>query len=110
MSECLVNVLGLILNFWVLLSRFQSLTVLSTLAEAIVWPSGLKLTPSTQSWCPVKVCSNFLFARFQILTVLSELAEARVLPSGLKLTLGTVLRGAGQRPIALLSSPTVSLP
>jgi hypothetical protein len=68
-------------------ARFHTLMVLSSLPEASVLPSGLKLTLLTDAVCPVRVVIGLPVARFQTLMVLSALPEASVLPSGLKLTL-----------------------
>jgi hypothetical protein len=81
--------LRVVISFFV--SRFHNLMVLSVLAEARVFPSGLKLTLMTQLLCPLRVVISFFVSRFHSLMVLSVLAEARVFPSGLKVTLMTSL-------------------
>jgi len=63
----------------------HNFTVLSLLAEARYWPSGLKVTWLTLLRWPVKVCSNLPCAVHNF-TVLSLLAEARYFPSRLKVT------------------------
>ena len=67
-------------------SGCQTLTVLSSLAEAISSPSGLKLTLFTLFLCPVKVETRVPSPR-QSFTVLSSLAEAIIPLLGLILKL-----------------------
>ena len=65
---------------------FQSLTVWSLLAEAIVWPSGLKATELIESACPDRARRKLPVLASQSLTVWSPLAEAIICPFGLKTT------------------------
>ena len=58
----------------------------SSLAEAILRPSGLKATPLTSRVWPRKIMASWSVDASQSLTVPSQLAEARVRPSGLNAT------------------------
>ena len=71
----------------------QNLMVLSSLAEAMRVPSGLKLTLVTALVCPLSVLITSPVAALHNLMVLSSLPEAIRVPSGLKLTSRTVLAG-----------------
>ena len=64
----------------------QSLTVLSSDADATGLPSGEKATALTQSEWPSSVCSAAPVAASQSLTVSSSDADATSLPSGEKAT------------------------
>ena len=69
----------------------QTLTVPSTLAEAMRVPSGLNATPKTQLACPLSVSTSSPVAASQTFTDLSSLAEAMREPSGLNATPWTKL-------------------
>jgi hypothetical protein len=64
-------------------SRRQIFTVLSSLAEAMNLPSGLKVTQLTPALCPFSIFTK-LPSRRQSLMVVSLLPEANSSPSGLK--------------------------
>src|SRR5438477_226477 len=64
----------------------HSLTVLSTLPLARVFPSELKATELTQCECPFSLRNSVPVETSHSLTVVSKLPLARVLPSGLKAT------------------------
>jgi len=61
---------------------FQSLTVLSSDADASSWPSGENATALIQSLWPSSFCTCSPVAGFQSLTVLSQDADASSWPSG----------------------------
>ena len=69
----------------------QTLTVPSSLAEAICRPSGLKATQLTALVCPLSVSVSSPVPASQTLTVLSSLAEAWRRPSRLNATPSTDL-------------------
>jgi hypothetical protein len=58
--------------------------VLSVLAEASSFPSGLKATPLTSDVCSWSVRMAWPFETSHSLMLLSTLAEASSFPSGLK--------------------------
>jgi hypothetical protein len=65
----------------------QSLTVLSLLLEAMIFPSGLKATEITAPLWPLRGSPTWAPEEAsQSLTVLSLLLEAMIFPSGLKVT------------------------
>src|ERR1044071_10431727 len=64
----------------------HSFTVLSSLPEARVRPSGENATDLRGSACPLSVMISVWLCTSHSFTVLSALAEARVRPSGEKAT------------------------
>ena len=85
------------------LARSQSFSVLSSLPESAVRPSGAMATLLTISECPVKVRSSFPLARSQSFSVLSSLPESAVRPSGAMATLYT----ASECPVKLSNGKAV---
>src|SRR5947209_5603365 len=68
----------------------HSLIVLSVLAEASVFPSGLNATEYTSDVCPLRVARSLPVFASHSLIVWSHLPEASVLPSGLNATEVTI--------------------
>src|SRR5216684_3777537 len=79
------------------LATSHSLTVLSSLPLARIFPSGLKVTELTRPECPVSDRNSAPVVRSHNLIVLSSPPQANVLPSGPNATESTALDCLNQR-------------